>query len=89
MGFWSFGKKKNETQRMTRFEALDLLIEIRELLQRNKYGEAMARIGMHEDIFDKDQSIRELMDAFQVRYVDLARYAGIEITDLDEDEHDE
>lgn len=74
---------------MTRFEALDLLIELRDLLEANKYGEAMQRIGMEDSLFDQEASLNELMQVFQVRYMDLARYVGIDISELDGDEEDE
>jgi hypothetical protein len=99
MGLFDWFAKKNnddEFRQLTRFEALDLLIAVHSLLRQERYGEAMETIGMTDDIFESDQSLHELMQAFQIRYIDLARYVGIDVntimnskTDVENDESDD
>lgn len=63
---------------MNRFEAIDKALEINALVQQNKFGEAMLAIGMTDEQFPEGESVEELLQAFQVRFADLIRKAGIE-----------
>lgn len=82
MSVW-FAKKKGSSQvAMTRFEALDLLTEITNLVNENKFGAAMAKIGMDNVPFADQLTIDELAQIFQVRVIDLAKYAGVKIHEI-------
>lgn len=72
-------KKRNRVRPINQFEALDLLVAIMKDVNADRYGSAMVRIGMNPDLFDETQTLDELMGAFQVRLIELAKIAGVQI----------
>lgn len=64
----------------TRWEALDLLIEVTNAMNAGKFGTACELLGMDETLFT-DLTIEEVAQAANVRLADLAREAGVKIGD--------
>lgn len=62
---------------MNRFEALDAVYKINELLEEKRLGEAMQVAGMTEELFPEGATLSELIEIFQVRLTDLMKIAGI------------
>lgn len=79
MSIWFSKKTKTGEVALTRFEALDLIMEINKLLEEQKYGSAMAKIGMENMPYADETTLEELMQVFEVRMSDLMRYAGIKV----------
>lgn len=63
---------------MDRFEAIDKLSKVQQLIEAKRYGEAMREVGMTDDQFPHGQSFDELFQVFQVRVHDLKKIAGLE-----------
>ena len=64
---------------LSRFEALDLLYDVNQLVNQQKFGAAMKLIGMDDAAFAPEQPLDEMLQVFMVRFADLARQAGIDI----------
>jgi hypothetical protein len=62
-----------------RYEAIDLLVAVMNDVKQDRYGQAMARIGMDLSLFDEDTTLDELAGVFQVRLIALAKEAGVKI----------
>lgn len=62
---------------MNRFEAIDKIYKIQELMDQKQLGQAMIEAGMTDEQFPDGQSLEELLQAFQVRVADLMKLAGL------------
>lgn len=79
MSVWFAKENKDGTTALTRFEALDLLMKVNNLLAQERYFQAMAAIGMEGQPFEEQIPLEELAQIFAVRLSDLCKYAGIDL----------
>lgn len=71
--------REKDAQPLDRFDALDLLVEVNDLIQAQKYGAAMRLLGMTPEMFAPEQTIEELAQVVEVRMAALAKQAGVKL----------